>query len=46
MICSQALSVGGAGSIETHRQNIFRKLELGNAAQLVRYAIREGLVKA
>jgi len=33
-------------TIETHRQNIFRKLELGNAAQLVRYAIREGLVKA
>ncbi|MGH7263910.1 MAG: response regulator transcription factor [Candidatus Rokuibacteriota bacterium] len=32
-------------TIETHRQNIFRKLELGNAAQLVRYAIREGLVK-
>jgi DNA-binding CsgD family transcriptional regulator len=32
-------------TVETHRQNIFRKLELGNAAQLVRYAIREGLVK-
>ncbi|HEV8306393.1 MAG TPA: response regulator transcription factor [Methylomirabilota bacterium] len=32
-------------TIETHRQNIFRKLELGNAAQLVRYAIREGLVR-
>ncbi len=33
-------------TVETHRQNIFRKLELGNAAQLVRYAIREGLVRA
>lgn len=32
-------------TVETHRQNIFRKLELGNAAQLVRYAIREGLVR-
>lgn len=33
-------------TVETHRQNIFRKLELSNAAQLVRYAIREGLVRA
>jgi DNA-binding CsgD family transcriptional regulator len=31
-------------TIETHRQNVFRKLELGNVAQLVRYVIREGLV--
>lgn len=29
---------------EAHRRNIFRKLELHNAAELTMYAIREGLV--
>lgn len=30
-------------TIETHRQNLMRKLGLGSTAQLVKYAIREGL---
>lgn len=29
---------------EAHRRNIFRKLDLHNAAELTKYAIREGLV--
>lgn len=31
---------------EAHRRNIFRKLDLHNAAELTKYAIREGLVVA
>lgn len=30
-------------TVETHRRNILQKLELDNVADLVRYAIREGL---
>ena len=30
-------------TVDAHRQNIMRKLDLGNIAELVKYAIREGL---
>ena len=30
-------------TIETHRQNIMEKLGISNTAELVKYAIREGL---
>jgi two-component system response regulator NreC len=33
-------------TVETHRANIHRKLELGTRAELVRYALRRGLVRA
>lgn len=36
------LNVSGK-TIETHRQNIMKKLEIKNMADLVKYAIREGL---
>ncbi len=32
-------------TVETHRANIMNKLALRNLAQLVKYAIREGMVK-
>jgi DNA-binding NarL/FixJ family response regulator len=32
------------GTVEVHRRNIMRKLELRTVAELTRYAIREGLV--
>jgi DNA-binding NarL/FixJ family response regulator len=32
-------------TVETHRRNIMKKLELHNIADLTRYAIREGLVR-
>jgi two-component system response regulator NreC len=32
-------------TVERHRANIMNKLELNNKAQLIRYAIRKGLVK-
>lgn len=32
-------------TVETHRANIHRKLELGTRAELVRYALRRGLVR-
>ena len=31
-------------TVETHRQNIMHKLEIYNVPDLVRYAVREGLV--
>ena len=34
----------GIKTVETHRANIMRKLELRTAADLVRYAVRNGLV--
>ena len=33
-------------TVETHRANIMRKLDLGSTAALVRYAIRNNLVAA
>ncbi len=33
-------------TVETHRANIHRKLELSTRAELVRYALRRGLVRA
>jgi len=33
-----------AGTVEVHRRNIMRKLELHNIAELTQYAIREGLI--
>ena len=30
-------------TVETHRRNLMRKLDLHNVAELTRYAIREGL---
>jgi DNA-binding NarL/FixJ family response regulator len=32
-----------AGTVEVHRRNIMRKLDLHNVAELTKYAIREGL---
>jgi DNA-binding NarL/FixJ family response regulator len=32
-------------TVETHRQNIMKKLDLHNLADLTRYAIREGLAQ-
>ncbi len=32
------------GTVEVHRRNIMRKLELHNIAELTQYAIREGLI--
>jgi DNA-binding NarL/FixJ family response regulator len=34
------------GTIETHRKNIFTKLQLHNTAELVRYAIRNQFIQA
>lgn len=34
------------GTVDVHRRNIMRKLQLHNAADLTKYAIREGLVSA
>ena len=34
------------GTVEVHRRNIMRKLDLHNVAELTRYAIREGLASA
>lgn len=31
-------------TVETHRANIMNKLALRNVAQLIRYAIRKGMV--
>ncbi len=33
-------------TVETHRRNIMKKLDLHNLADLTRYAIREGLIQA
>lgn len=33
-------------TVETHRTNIMRKLEYRSMSQLVRYAIRQGLIQA
>ncbi len=33
------------GTVETHRRNIMRKLDLHSVAELTRYAIREGLTQ-
>lgn len=32
-----------ASTVETHRRNVLRKLDLHNVAELTRFAIREGL---
>ena len=34
------------GTVEVHRRNIMRKLDLHNVAELTKYAIREGLTTA
>ena len=34
------------GTVEVHRRNIMRKLDLHNVAELTRYAIRKGLSSA
>ncbi|HZX21908.1 MAG TPA: response regulator transcription factor [Woeseiaceae bacterium] len=34
-----------ANTVDTHRRNIMRKLELHNVVELTRYAIREGLTR-
>lgn len=39
---AEALGIA-AGTVEVHRRNIMRKLDLHNVAQLTKYAIREGL---
>lgn len=31
-------------TVNTHRKNIFRKLEIGNVQELIKYALRNGLV--
>ena len=31
-------------TVEVHRRNIMRKLDLHNVAELTKYAIREGLI--
>jgi DNA-binding NarL/FixJ family response regulator len=33
-------------TVETHRNKVMQKLNLGNSAALVRYAVRNGLVDA
>jgi DNA-binding NarL/FixJ family response regulator len=33
-------------TVETHRATILRKLDLGSSAEMVRYAIRNGLIRA
>lgn len=33
-------------TVETHRATILRKLDLGSSAEMVRYAIRNGLIQA
>jgi len=35
-----------AGTVEVHRRNIMRKLDLHNVAELTKYAIREGLTSS
>jgi DNA-binding NarL/FixJ family response regulator len=40
---AEALHIA-TGTVEVHRRNIMRKLDLHNVAQLTRYAIREGLI--
>ena len=42
---ADALSIA-TGTVEVHRRNIMRKLDLHNVADLTRYAIREGLASA
>ena len=39
---AEALGIA-AGTVEVHRRNIMRKLDLHNVAELTKYAIREGL---
>jgi DNA-binding NarL/FixJ family response regulator len=41
----EALGIA-TGTVEVHRRNIMRKLDLHNVAELTRYAIREGLTSA
>jgi two-component system response regulator NreC len=33
-------------TVERHRENIMRKLNLHSRSELVRYAIRKGIIKA
>lgn len=42
---AEALHIA-TGTVEVHRRNIMRKLDLHNVAELTRYAIREGLTSA
>jgi two-component system NarL family response regulator len=41
---AERLSIS-ANTVDTHRRNIMRKLELHNVVELTRYAIREGLTR-
>jgi two-component system NarL family response regulator len=41
---AQALGIS-AGTVEAHRRNIMRKLDLHSVADLTRYAVREGIVQ-
>ena len=48
---SEAMAIGerlfiAPGTVEVHRRNIMRKLDMHNLAALTKYAIREGLVTA
>ena len=42
---AEALQIA-TGTVEVHRRNIMRKLDLHNVAELTKYAIREGLTSA
>ena len=42
---AEALGIA-TGTVEVHRRNLMRKLDLHNVADLTRYAIREGLTSA
>ena len=42
---ANALGIG-VKTVETHRSSVMRKLDLNTAAQLVRYAVRNGLAMA
>lgn len=42
---AEALHIA-SGTVEVHRRNIMRKLDLHNVAELTKYAIREGLTSA
>jgi DNA-binding NarL/FixJ family response regulator len=45
IMIAEALGIA-TGTVEVHRRNIMRKLDLHNVAELTRYAIREGLTSA
>jgi DNA-binding NarL/FixJ family response regulator len=41
-----AMLVISAKTVERHRENIMRKLNLHSRSELVRYAIRKGIIQA